>query len=191
MRSFVPSGGFFFLLSLCPSGFSMAESVSYTYDGAGRLLKAIYESKTIAYTYDKNGSLTGRSISPTSSPVCYIRANGSDSAITVPSGSPVSIAIALDSGDQAGQNADWWVIKYGPDGWSYLGISEGSLLFLPGLLVTYPGPLFNFPSFEIFNTSGLPVGAHIFCFAVDLNMNSSLDTSPLYYDWVSVNVTGP
>lgn len=118
-----------------------------------------------------------------------IKANGSDSAITVSSGSPVSITIALDPGDETGQNADWWVVENWPDGWSYYDVIGGSWLFLPGLSVTYQGPLFNFASFGVLNTSGLPVGTYIFYFGVDMNMNGSLDFDQLYFDGVVVNVT--
>jgi len=118
-----------------------------------------------------------------------IKANGSDSAITVSSGSPVSITIALDPGDKTGQNADWWVAEYGPDGWSYYDVIGGSWLFLPGLSVAYEGALFNFASFELLNTLGLTVGTHIFYFGVDMNMNGSLDSNQLYFDWVTINVT--
>lgn len=118
-----------------------------------------------------------------------IKANGSDSAITVSSGSPVSITIAFDPGDKTGQNADWWVAEYGSDGWSYYDVLGGVWGFLPGLSVTYQGALFKLPSFEVLNTSGLAVGTHIFYFGVDMNMNGSLDMDQLYFDWVMVNIT--
>ena len=60
-----------------------------------------------------------------------------------------------------------------------------------GLLPTYQGGLFGFTGFPIMNLSNLDQGTHNFYFGVDLNMNGSLDMSSLYYDWVSVNVTGP
>jgi hypothetical protein len=118
-----------------------------------------------------------------------IKANGQEGFVYVAQGSPVSITIALDPGDEAGQNADWWVAENGPGGWSYYDVIGGSWSFLPGLSVTYQGPLFNLSSFEVLNTSGLPVGAYIFYFGVDMNMNASLDSDQLYYDSVVVNIT--
>ena len=40
-----------------------ADKVNYTYDNAGRLVKASYDSgQTIAYTYDKSGNLLKREV---------------------------------------------------------------------------------------------------------------------------------
>jgi hypothetical protein len=149
---------------------------STDYDGVARPQGTGYDVGALEYVYTGN-------------PIPDIKANGSDSAITVSSGLPVSITIALDPGDDSGQNADWWVVKNGPDGWSYYDVIGGSWLFLPGLSVTYQGPLFNFASFGILNTSALPVGTNTFYFGVDMNMNASLDFDQLYYDGVVVNVT--
>jgi hypothetical protein len=118
-----------------------------------------------------------------------IKANGQEGFVYVAQGSPVSITIALDPGDEAGQNADWWVAENGPGGWFYYDVIGGSWSFLPGLSVTYQGPLFNLSSLEVLNTSGLPVGTYIFYFGVDMNMNASLDSDQLYYDSVVVNIT--
>ena len=124
-----------------------------------------------------------------SAPKATIQANGSNGPVTVSSGTPVSITISLNPGDKAGQNADWWVAESAPDGWHYYDVIGGSWSFLPGLSVTYQGPLFNFTSFGVLNTSGLPVGSYTFYFGVDMNMNASLDFDQLYYDSVVVNVT--
>jgi len=118
-----------------------------------------------------------------------IKANGQDGPIAVTPSDPVSIEISLDPGYKAAQNADWWVVENGPDGWSYYDVIGGSWLFLPGLSVTYQGPLFNFASFGVLNTSGLPVGTYSFYFGVDMNVNGLLDFDQLYYDGVVVNVT--
>ena len=125
----------------------------------------------------------------TNLPVPDIKANGSDGLVSVSHGTPVSIAISLDPGDHAGQNADWWVVESAADGWYYYDVVGGSWSFVPGLSVTYQGGLFNFASFEVLNTSGLPVGTYTFYFGVDMNMNGSLDFSQLYCDYVVVNVT--
>ena len=42
-------------------------------------------------------------------PMPDIQANGEDDMLRVPSGTPLSVSIALNPGNYAGQNADWWV----------------------------------------------------------------------------------
>jgi len=117
-----------------------------------------------------------------------IKANGSDGLIVVSPITPLSINISLYSGDKAGQNADWWVVEFTPSGdINYVDLSTGSMA--PGLLPTYQGPLFDFSSIQILNSSDLTTGTHIFCFGVGLNMDGSLNADSLYYDCVTVNVT--
>jgi len=118
-----------------------------------------------------------------------IKANGSDRAIEVASGTNVSVTISLIPEDEIGQNADWWVAESAPDGWQYYDVIGGSWSFLPGLSVTYQGPLFGLPSFSVLNTSGLSEGTYTFYFGVDINMNGSLDFDQLSYDSIVVNVT--
>ncbi|MCF8146191.1 MAG: hypothetical protein K9N21_19965 [Deltaproteobacteria bacterium] len=118
-----------------------------------------------------------------------IKANGSDTAITVSHGSSVSIEVALESGDKLGQPADWWVVTNGPAGWDYYDILGGFWSFLPGISVTYQGSLFNLSSIELLDTSELSVGRHVFYFGVDMNMNASIDFDQVFYDFVEVNVT--
>ena len=123
-------------------------------------------------------------------PVPDIKANSQDGSISVSSGTPVSITVSLDPDNLSGQNADWWVVEKTPSGtWNHFDLNTGSMV--QGLLPTHQGPLFNLGSTQLFNSSDLTVGTHTFYFGVDLNMNGSLDINSLYYDWVSVNVTGP
>ena len=123
-------------------------------------------------------------------PVPDIRANSQDGSITISSETPVSITVNLNPNDLSGQNADWWVAESAPDGVFYhFDLSAGSMVL--GLLPTYQGPLFNLGATNLLNSSDLTVGTHTFYFGVDLNMNGSLDMDSIYYDWVTVNVTGP
>ncbi len=56
-----------FLLFLASAAFA---DINYTYDAAGRLIKADYGNGTsITYTYDKAGNLTGRTTATSSGPV--------------------------------------------------------------------------------------------------------------------------
>ncbi|MEW6608338.1 MAG: right-handed parallel beta-helix repeat-containing protein [bacterium] len=117
-------------------------------------------------------------------PVPDIKANGSDGTITT-SGT-VSITIELNSGGYAGQNADWWHVAETPFGWYRYQVSGNT--WVPGLTVSYQGPLFNLtPPFNTLNTP-LPSGTYIIYFGVDMNMNGGIDFDSLYYDRVVVIV---
>ena len=123
-------------------------------------------------------------------PIPNIKANNQEGQISITSGTPVSIIVSLNPGNNAGQNADWWVAESTPSGsFNYYNLSTGSMV--PGLSPTHQGPLFSLASTQLFNRSDLTVGTHTFYFGVDLNMNGSLNTDSLYYDWVSINVTAP
>jgi len=122
------------------------------------------------------------------SPAPDIKANGRDGSITVSANTAVSIAVSLTTGSLAAQNADWWVVEATPSGTlNYFDLSTGSMV--QGFFPTHQGPLFSFGAFELLNFSDLAVGIHTFYFGVDLNMNGSLNTDSLYYDWVSVSIT--
>ena len=119
-------------------------------------------------------------------PVPDIRANGSDGPVLVPSGSQVSITIALDPGSQAGLNADWWVFARTPfdppgDWYSYLH-PEG---WLPGIHLCIQIPLFSLASFEALNQI-LPVGEYLFYLAVDNNADGAPDATWLDSVYVKV-----
>jgi len=123
-------------------------------------------------------------------PVARIEANGQDSALTVALGGPVSITVSLNPNNFAGENADWWVVESAPDGAFYhFDLSAGSMV--PGLLPTHRGPLFNLGATNLLNSSELTAGIHTFYFGVDLNMNGSVDMESIYYDRVTVTITGP
>ena len=123
-------------------------------------------------------------------PVPDIKANGQDGSITVSSGTPVSITVSLDPDNLSGQNADWWVVELTPSStYNHFDLSTGSMV--QDLLPTHQGPLFNLGSTPLLNSSALTVGTHTFYFAVDMNMNGSLDMDSIFYDSVGVNITAP
>jgi len=116
-----------------------------------------------------------------------IKANGQDGPITISSNSPVSIILSLNPDNLYGQNADWWVVESAPDGnYYYFDLNTGSMV--QGLLPTHQGPLFNLATTQLLNSSNMTVGTHTFYFAVDMNMNGSLDMNSIYYDSVNVIV---
>jgi hypothetical protein len=96
-----------------------------------------------------------------------IKANGSDSAIILSSGSPVSITIALEPGEKAGQSADWWLAAntpFSPPGNWYSYVYPTG--WLSGINLCIQTGLFELTSFEVLNIT-LPKGDYIFYFAID------------------------
>ena len=129
-------------------------------------------------------------ISSTTSPGPDIKANGSNGPLSVSSGTPVSVTVSLNPGSYDAQNADWWVVELTPSStYNHFDLSTGSMV--QGLLPTHQGPLFNLGSTPLLNSSALTVGTHTFYFAVDMNMNGSLDMDSIFYDSVGINVTAP
>jgi hypothetical protein len=103
----------------------------------------------------------------TTGPVPDIRANGSDGAITVSPGSPVSISVSLDPGTKAGQDADWWIAAStpfaSPADWCSYVYPAG---WYPGRNLCIRHAAFSLNSFEVLNMA-LPDGHYTFYFALD------------------------
>ena len=119
-------------------------------------------------------------------PTPDIKANGSYGWLYVIPGDNLSVTVTLNTGDLLGQNADWWVAAETPFGWYHYDVNSGS--WIPGLTVTYQGPLFALSLYEVLNMSGLPEGTYTFYFGVDTLMNGSPD-SGIIYDSMVVNIT--
>ncbi len=113
-----------------------------------------------------------------------VKANGSDGPITITTNDTLSVTVELDAEEDA--DADWWVVADTPFGWYYYNLLSG---WLPGLVVTYQGPLFVLSPYEVLNTSILPIGTYTFYFGVDMLMNGIIDMSQMYYDSVEVTIT--
>ena len=116
-----------------------------------------------------------------------IKANGSDSATVLPSGSPVSITIALEPGEKADQNADWWIAvntSFDPplDWYSYTYPGQ----WKSGVNLCIQTPLFPLSAFEVLNMA-LPAGHYTFYFAID--DADGLPVGPWWgIDWVEVTI---
>jgi murein tripeptide amidase MpaA len=119
-------------------------------------------------------------------PILDIQANGLDGFITINQSDNLSITVALDPGAKVGQSADWWALALTPYGWYYYDLST---VWLPGIFVTYQGPLGDVAPYEVLNYTGLPTGSYTFYFGVDLIMNGLINVGPLYYDSVEVTIT--
>ena len=154
--------------------------VRYKTDDGGIVIAEIdAETNEISTRND----LVGYNISPSPG----ISVNGSNGPLSISFGTPVSVTVTLNPGDYAAQNADWWVAELTPSGtYNHFDLSTSSMV--EGLLPTHQGPLFNLGAMLLLNSSNLTVGIHTFYFAVDMEMNGSLDFDELYYDSVAVNI---
>ena len=159
----------FLVLCLWFGSSALAETITYTYDNAGRLTKADYgDGGSIAYTYDSNGNLRRREvILTTGDPVPDIKANGQDGPVNIGKGTLVSITVGLNPGNYAGQMADWWVAASTPfaplDDWYTYVYPTG---WLPGINLCVQTGLFDLSPSEVLNMT-LPVGNYTFYFAID------------------------
>ncbi len=120
-------------------------------------------------------------------PLPDIEANGSDEPIIITPADALSVTVELDSGDDRGVNADWWIAVNAPSGWFYFNAYAAA--WEPGFSVSYQGPLFDLPESGLFTVSGLPGGLYTFFFAVDASMNNILDYDRLRHDNIQVTVT--
>jgi uncharacterized repeat protein (TIGR01451 family) len=115
-----------------------------------------------------------------------IQANGSDGPVMVSSGTPVSITIALNPGEYAGVNADWWIAvhtPFAPSGDWYTYVHPTG--WKTGVNLCAQAALFELAPFEVLNMA-LPVGNYTFYFAVD--PPDGIPTAELL-DLVEVEVT--
>ena len=102
-----------------------------------------------------------------------IKANDSDGPITVLPSDPVSIQISLDPGEQAGVNAEWWIVAQTPFGmfWNYYSYIYPTG-WTPGINQCIEMPLSAIASTNVLNTTTLPIGEYEFFFAVDDQINN-------------------
>jgi hypothetical protein len=115
-----------------------------------------------------------------------IKANGSDSSVTVFPQDTLSITVALDNAGST-DNADWWLaVNTTPSGLSFFTFSGWTHTLQPA----YQGPLFHLPSFGVVRmpASVLPAGTYTFYFGVDTVMDGKITMGNAYYDSVQVNV---
>jgi hypothetical protein len=119
-----------------------------------------------------------------------IRANGSDYPISVSRGNNVQLSIGMDTGQYAGEKADWFLLELAPNG-SILYYDTTQGMMVEGIALSYQGPLFFFDDTAIFNLRNLSTGRHWFYFGVDLKPNGVIDTDCLFYDGAQVEIPKP
>lgn len=122
-----------------------------------------------------------------SAPVPYpdVKANDSDTPLSVSSSDNVSITISNDAAGALGVTADWWLLIGTPFCWCYLDASSG---WSTGVDVTWQGPVVSFPSLELMTISGLPAGDYYFCLGLDFTVDGAI-SQELYFDYAQVTVT--
>jgi hypothetical protein len=122
-------------------------------------------------------------------PVPDIKANGADGPVVVPYGENLVVTIELVSGDNAEDNADWWVLAAdGALNWYHWNYRDSA--WLPGIATAYQGRLPEVaPPYAVLDYRFLLPGTYIFYFGVDLNRNGIINVGDLYYDFVNVTVT--
>jgi hypothetical protein len=123
-----------------------------------------------------------------SAPEPDIKANGSDSTITITQGDALSVNIELSPGSQDGEDADWWILMKTsdpkPNNWYYFNVPTKSWML--GRSVTLQRSLFDVDSKKVPKTSGLTPGTYTFYIAVDMVMNGAIDVSEAFYDKIKV-----
>ena len=141
--------------------------------------------KDQTFTVTQSGTSVG-----SGNPVPDIKANNSDGPLTLSSDQILNVTVALGPGSQIGTNEDWWVVVNTsfppPNDWFYFNLSGG---WLPGIVVTHQGPLFDLAPFAVLNMTGLPTGTYTFYFGVDTVVNGSPDMGNINFDTVQVDIT--
>ena len=81
----------------------------------------------------KTITITQEGIS-TVGPTPDIKANGSDSQITIGTNDTLSISVGIDANGSLGVESDWWVVAETPSGLQYYDLTSGA--YTPGFMVT-------------------------------------------------------
>ncbi len=113
-----------------------------------------------------------------------IKANDSDTQITLSPNETLNLTVSIDPSDRLGQSADWWILAATQSGMFYYNLSSDS--WQPGITATFQGNLFNISEFNISTQSGLPGGSYTFYFGFDDVLNGSLDLPNTLFDSVDV-----
>jgi plastocyanin len=114
-----------------------------------------------------------------------IKANGSDSLVSLSSQDTLNITVALDNNGRT-DDADWWVAVDTQFGLYFFTFSGWTTTAQPA----YQGPLFHLPSFTVLNmpASALPLGTYTFFFGVDTVRDGKITLGNAFYDSVEVRV---
>lgn len=114
-----------------------------------------------------------------------IRTNGFRHSFASPATDPLSVGLSLEPGNQAGTNADWWIVAQSGDITAYYDLATANWIVGP-LQPSRQAPLAEIASETVFRAPGsaLPPGQYTFYFGVDTVMNGELDLDSLTFDSV-------
>lgn len=120
-------------------------------------------------------------------PRAAIRGNGVEGPLSLVPGTPLNLALDMDSGLDLGQPADWWLVRLYPDG-SLGSYDLASQAFVPGLVPSYQGPLLDFTGLSIgLATGGWTEGGNTLFFGVDGAADGVLNAGR-HYDRLQLQV---
>jgi len=122
-------------------------------------------------TYRGDGSLCS------ANPCCApdIKVNSQDDVAVLPHGRSLNVTVAMNPGEHAGEDADWWFIL--------LLVHAPTGQILPVAVINlFQVPLFDLPPATILHTAAFPQGLFVFLFAVDLDMDGQFDSNRALMD---------
>ena len=128
------------------------------------------------------------STNATTDPVPVVYANSMTGAVTIASSDTLSVTISLNPNASAGSNADWWLLAQAAGTWYYCDFISTGGAWLPGLSVSWQGPLFSLASTGVLSISGLNAGTFEIYFGVDTVMDGQITADHLFYSKVTVTV---
>jgi len=123
-----------------------------------------------------------------------IKANDSLTEVDVNHPENLSVTVAMNAGPYVGVPHDWWIVVLAGQSWYYLNSSIQWVPFdgnLSNCHPVYQGGLFNLPTTEVLDATGLSVGSYTFWFVVDNRMDGILDVNDnesFLFDSVKVNI---
>lgn len=178
--SSVSSGNSSSCIAIANSGYNF---VSWSGDCSGNastcILDNVVSNKSVTALFTTN------LIANSTPPIPKVMANQGGNQVLMMSDMLLDVEIKLDPQQNRGQNADWWLFAETSLGTFYYDVASG---WNSGHQVSYQGPLFDLPSFQVLNMGGLPPGQYVITFGVDMNMNGIQDADA-YLDSVKVDIT--
>ena len=121
-----------------------------------------------------------------------ITANGLGGYAYLDGSDAITVAVAMNAGNNAGTPVDWWAVANAGSTWYYLNSAVQWTQFdgnLSNCHPAYQGALFDLPPTEVLNITGLSAGSYRIWFALDYPMDGILNLNgPILFDWVDLTV---
>lgn len=153
-----------------------------------RVNSGAHISFNTAFSWFFNNESTPQIPPEHTNPVVTIFANNTADAVTLKQGELLSLAVKLDPGVHAGNQADYWVWAITPLGTFWL---DAQLQFIQTVTAirVFGGTMDELTAFTFFNspTTGFSPGTYTFTFAIDDNMDGVVDGT--FKDSVTITIT--